>query len=201
MAGYRDEALSWDGDEDPTLDVAPASPPTRASASADVPPKNARTSETESDAPTATEDQAAAGPALPGGFTAVGKGSNEVGRVESDGSVTMPGDRPAMGNAALIATGVIGGTYLLYAIGWVIGGLRLSGVAGYLISSSDGEAPVMWQSGNLVGVWLAALAPVIWFLTVHVLTRGGRPWMRWVWLIAGVVLLVPWPLLMLGVSA
>ncbi|MBN9200222.1 MAG: hypothetical protein J0H70_02380, partial [Microbacterium chocolatum] len=29
------------------------------------------------------------------------------------------------GNAALIAVGVLGGVYLLYAIGWLLGGLRL----------------------------------------------------------------------------
>lgn len=114
----------------------------------------------------------------------------------------MPGaavsERPATqaGNVALVATGVIAGVYLLYAVGWLIGGLRLGRVAALLVTPAHGTPPPMWVTGNLVGVWLAAAASVIWFLTVLLLTRGSRGWVRWAWLAAGAVLLVPWPLLM-----
>ncbi len=160
----RDDALSWGGDEDPTLDVGS----TRAAETAAVP---------------RTEPAA-----LPDGFNAVGKGADGVGRIHSDGTVTMPADRRPLGNSALITIGVVGGIYLLYTIGWVIGGLRLQGAAQYLVLD------VMFQ-GSL---WLAILAPALWFGTVFLLTRTARTWVRFVWLIAGVVLLVPWPFIMTG---
>ncbi|HAQ60331.1 MAG TPA: hypothetical protein DCR63_08335 [Microbacterium sp.] len=47
-------------------------------------------------------------------------------------------------------------------------------------------------------LWLATAAPLIWFTTTIFATRASRGWVRWVWLIAGVVLLVPWPFLMMG---
>ncbi|MCR2763592.1 DNA polymerase III subunit gamma/tau [Microbacterium sp. zg.B48] len=156
--GTDDDALAWDGDDDPTLDVG-AGPA--------------------ADAPLA---------ALPDGFTAVGRGSADVGRVHDDGSVTMPQERVPMGNATLITLGILGGVYLLYAIGWLIGGLRLQGARQYLVSD------VMYQ-GSL---WLAVLAPVLWFGTVFLLTTAAKPWVRIAWLLAGVALLLPWPFVMIG---
>ncbi len=166
--GTDDDALAWGGDEDPTLDVG--AKPTDG-------------------APDPVDEPADAAPkALPKGFTAVGKGSGEVGRVHADGSVTMPGEREPMGNATLIALGILGGVYLIYAIGWVIGGLRLQGRAQYLVTD------VMYQGS----FWLAVLAPLLWFGTVFLLTMHSKSWIRFVWLVAGVVLLLPWPFIMIG---
>ena len=67
----------------------------------------------------------------------------------------MPGEREPMGNATLITLGILGGVYLIYAIGWVIGGLRLQGRAEYLVTD------VMYQGS----FWLAVLAPLLWFGT------------------------------------
>jgi hypothetical protein len=39
----------------------------------------------------------------------------------------------------------------------------------------------------------------VWFATELVVTRGRRLWVRFAWLVAGVVLLVPWPFIMVGV--
>jgi len=174
-SGRDDDALAWDGDDDPTLDVgtAPAKP------IGEEPP------EPDVDASARTD---AAPAALPQGYTAVGKGSGEVGRVNRDGTVTMPGDRKPMRNATLIGLGILGGVYLIYAIGWIIGGLRLQGRAEYLVTD------IMYQ-GSL---WLAVLAPLLWFATVFLLTMRSRAWVRFAWLIAGVALLLPWPFIMIG---
>ncbi|HWM17778.1 MAG TPA: DNA polymerase III subunit gamma/tau [Microbacterium sp.] len=169
--GRDDDALSW-GDDDPTLDVG----------AVPVRPNTAATDEGGAQA-------SDAGPtALPKGFTAVGKGSAEVGRVHADGSITMPGERKPVGNATLIGLGLLGGIYLLYAIGWLIGGLRLQGAREYLVTD------VMYQGA----LWLAVLAPPLWFGTAYVLTMRSRAWMRFAWLIVGAVLLVPWPFIMIG---
>jgi hypothetical protein len=163
----HDDALAWDGDDDPTLDVGtePTAPP-----------------------PPTVPD--AANAALPDGYTAVGKGSHEVGRVEADGTVTMPADRAPMGNATLISLGVLGGVYLLYAIGWLIGANRLSLIASLFLD------PVAFQ----VTLWLAVLAPPIWFASVMMLTHTARPWIRFTLLAVGVVVLVPWPFVLAGAA-
>nr|BFF11774.1 hypothetical protein GCM10025699_30770 [Microbacterium flavescens] len=96
--------------------------------------------------------------------------------------------REPMGNAELITLGVIGGFSVLYAVGWLIGGLRLQGTAQFLVSS------VAYQ----ISLWLAVLAPVVWFAAVYLLTIGSKTWVRFAWLAAGVVLLVPWPFIMVG---
>lgn len=180
MARRDEDALTWDGDDDPTL-VSSAP-----------------------EAPDALDDAAGPPPAsLPDGWRAVGRGSDGVGTDEAadtaaasrDSSVSMEADAPAapaepvpMGNAALLATGVLAGVYLLYAIGWLIGGLRLQGVARFLVSD------VVF----VPALWLAVAAPVLWFATVFVATRRSRAWVRYVWLAVGVLLLVPWPFIMMG---
>ncbi|MET2012404.1 DNA polymerase III subunit gamma/tau [Microbacterium chocolatum] len=158
-----DDALSWSGDDDPTLDVGSEGAPT-----------------------------------LPPGFTAVGRGSEARSDTPAtehpDTSASTPSavaedpPAPGAGNAALITVGVLGGVYLLYAIGWLVGGLRLQGRAQYLI------ADAMFQ-GSL---WLAVLAPALWFGSVLLMTRSIRSWVRFAWLAAGVVLLLPWPFVMIG---
>lgn len=162
-AGRDDDALSWEGDDDPTLAVQPAP---------------------------VSEQHAAepAGSALPDGFNAVGKGSDGVGRIDRDGTVTTPGQRAPLGNGALVTIGVLAGVYLLYTVGWLIGGLRLQAVA---LGAID---PWMYRPTFV----LAVLAPLIWLGSVLVLTRRSSTWVRLLWLFAGAVLLLPWPFVMVG---
>ncbi|MHC2998861.1 DNA polymerase III subunit gamma/tau [Microbacterium sp. HJ5] len=180
-AGRDDDALTWDGDDDPTLDVGVAD------AAADTDP----------DATAATGTAA-----LPEGWNAVGRGSDTVATParadepapapaddESPPRAAAPAERAPMGNAELITLGVLGGFSVLYAVGWLIGALRLQGTAEFLV------APVAYQ----VSLWLAALAPLVWFATVVLLTTRSKPWVRFLWLIGGVLLLVPWPFIMVGV--
>ncbi|MCH6229243.1 DNA polymerase III subunit gamma/tau [Microbacterium sp. CFH 31415] len=176
--GRDDDALSWGGDDDPTLDVGAAEP----------------------HAVTPAAETAS----LPEGWSAVGRGSEAVtpeandgadlhdGPLDARGSMESPaqGDpvREPMGNAELITLGVIGGFSALYAIGWLIGALRLQGTAQFLV------APVAYQ----ISLWLAVLAPLVWFAAVFLLTAASKTWVRFAWLAAGVVLLVPWPFIMVG---
>ncbi|MGN6219016.1 MAG: DNA polymerase III subunit gamma/tau [Microbacterium sp.] len=170
--GREDDALSWDGDDDPTLDVG---------ASRDVGPDDVE-----------PDTEPATAPELPEGFTAVGRGSETVDAAAAvdAASVSRPAiaERAPMGNGELVGVGVLGGVYALFAIGWIIGGLRLQGTAAFLVS------PVGYQ----VSLWLAVLAPIVWFGTVFLLTARSKPWVRMVWLIAGAVLLLPWPFIMVG---
>ena len=162
----RDEdALSWDGDDDPTLDTGAPAP---------------------ADAPAS----------VPAGWTPVGRGSAPRETPEPPASVAPTTATPAtetsenvgLGTAALVSVGVLGGVYLLFAIGWLIGGLRLQGR--YRVLETD----AMFQGA----LWLAAAAPLIWFATTLFATRKTRAWVRWLWLVFGALLLIPWPFLMIG---
>lgn len=143
-----DDALSWSGDEDPTLEVGEA-PPRR-----ERPPTERIPSAPEAPVHDAPAER----------------------------------DSEPMGNALLITLGVLGGIYALWAIGWIVGGLRLQGAAQYLV------ADVMFQGS----FWLAVLAAPIWFGATLLLTRDSRAWVRIAWLVAGAVMLVPWPFVMIG---
>lgn len=169
-SGRDDDALSW-GDDDPTLDVG--------------------ASDTARDATLG----------LPAGYRAVGKGSRgadaETSAVEADARALLPaaGEPDAepetpdqLSNATLVFLGIFGGVYLLYAVGWLIGGLRLQDAALFVVT------PAMFQPALV----LAVLAPVVWFLTTLHLTRGRATWLRVVWLVAGALLLVPWPFIGVG---
>ncbi|MEI3866965.1 DNA polymerase III subunit gamma/tau [Microbacterium sp. CCNWLW134] len=176
----RDEdAFRWEGDDDP----APVDPPAAT---------------------------AGAATALPPGYRAVGKGSDGLPpetplETAPDTPARVPvDDEPAedtapggMGNASLIALGILGGVYLLFSIGWLIGGLRVHGIASFLVSG-DGVAPPVWTTGNAAAVGLAVAAPALWFTAVYTLTRRSASWLRWVLLAAGVVLLIPWPFIVVG---
>ncbi|WP_426183546.1 hypothetical protein [Microbacterium sp. TWP3-1-2b2] len=127
-------------------------------------------------------------PALPRGWNALGKRSETVGRIQDDGTVSDPAERPPLSTPMLLLLGIVGGVYLLYTVGWVIGGLTLQSSAMFLIPE------VMYQ----VALWAAALAPALWFGAVWMLTRRSASWMRVTGLLGGVLLLVPWPFVMTG---
>lgn len=150
MTTDPDDALSWEGDEDPS-------------------PRSA---------------------ALPRGWNALGKGSEKVGRIKDDGTVELPSEPQTLSTAMLLTLGIVGGIYLLYTIGWIIGGLGLQSNAMFLIPG------VMYQ----VALWAAVLAPALWFAAVWILTRRSAAWIRILGFLGGVVLLVPWPFVMRGVG-
>lgn len=162
MSSDSDDALSWDGDDDPT--AAPPSAP------------------------------AAKDAALPKGWKAVGRGSQGVADA-ADASAAVGRaddveDEPAgLSTTMLLLLGIIGGVYLLYAVGWAIGGMRLKPLANLIV------ADAMFLPWYV----LAIAAPAIWFLMTLVLTRGRAAWIRVGVLLLGVVLLVPWPFVTVGV--
>lgn len=130
-------------------------------------------------------------PALPEGWNALGKDSETVGRLDEDGEIIAPAsedEHRGLSTPMLLFVGIIGGVYLLYTVGWIIGGVTLQGSALFLVSS------VMYQ----VAVWAAVLAPALWFAAVWMLTRRSAGWIRVLALLVGVALLVPWPFVMTG---
>ena len=82
---------------------------------------------------------------------------------------------------------MLGGVYLLYAIGWLIWGTTPAP------ELADPVAQFMYGFGR----WLAVAAPALWFGTVLWLAAEHRR-ARLLWLVAGAVLLVPIPFLLRG---
>lgn len=157
-----DDALRWEGDDDPTL------APGWKTVGKPVPL-----------AETGSSDPA-------DGETA---GRDDAGEVGAAGDDDVDEDAsPQTGSVALIALGVLGGVYLLYTIGWLITALRTSAPGTSVVSDA------MYS----LGLWLAVLAAPCWF----VLALRGAPTTRarFLWLVAGAVVLVPLPFV-LGVTA
>lgn len=167
MTSDSDDALSWDGDEGET----PRKPA----------PKTPASEHPEPSAPVEHPADAA----LPDGWSAVGRGSAAVRHVDDEAEE----ERPALSTAMLLLLGVVGGVYLLYSVGWVVGGLRLKPLANFFV------ADAMF----LPWFVLAVAAPLLWFVASWVLTRGRAAWVRVGVLLLGVVLLVPWPFVTVGV--
>ncbi|VXB00881.1 conserved membrane hypothetical protein [Microbacterium sp. 8M] len=167
MTTDPDDALRWEGDEPeapnaPAANTPPAAAPPASGEAVhhDVPP-----AATPREAPTGA---AASAP--------------------SAGDSAEQEEPVGAGNAALVFYGIIGGVYLLFAAGWIVGGFRLRPRASLLLGD--------WT--YFPWMWLAALAPVLWFAATWALTRGRASWIRIVALIAGAALLVPWPFVMFG---
>ena len=96
-----------------------------------------------------------------------------------------PRPAPGTGSLLLIGYGVFAGVYLLYTIGWFAAVLRNTLTLSGLIPE------IMYQFGE----FLAIVSPVLWLGTALLLTRGRRPLVRVLWLLVGMVVLVPWPIL------
>ncbi|MUN08658.1 DNA polymerase III subunit gamma/tau [Agromyces luteolus] len=111
-------------------------------------------------------------------------------RSNGDAAATADaGSAAQVGSAELVLLGVFGGAFLLYTLGWILTALRVTNTA---------TDPV-GQSMFALGLWLAVLAPALWFGVTFALTRGRVP-LRFTWLAVGAVVLLPVPFVA-GVTA
>ena len=121
-----------------------------------------------------------------------GPAPNTAGTAEADATRGEPPSHDTdasrqAGSAELVILGVLGGVYLLYAIGWLF----------WAITPPPELADPVAQFMYGLGRWLAVAAPALWFGTVLWLAAEHRR-ARLLWLIAGAVLLVPIPFLLRG---
>lgn len=136
----------------------------------------------------ATPDHAPAGAPAPGG-SVVGGQASVLGAEPAAGEAAERRDSAAASSATLILLGILGGVYLLYTVGWMISAARIPS------NPTDIVAGIMFT----LGLWLAALAPALWFGLSLWLTRTGSRW-RLFWLGLGALVLVPLPFIA-GVGA
>ncbi|MFC6355154.1 hypothetical protein [Luethyella okanaganae] len=151
-----DDALSWPGEDDPTL---------------------------------LGKRHAAEGDLAPG-WTVVGQPATDAGNDAGNDAVDEPAvEEYAASSTVLILLGVLGGIYLLYTVGWAV-------AAGRVV---NGASDVVGGFMFTLGLWFAIVAPTLWFGVTFWLTLG-RPRLRLLWLLVGVVVLVPLPFIA-GVGA
>ena len=155
-----DDALSWGGDDDPTLDVGE---------------KRAREPEPLEPEPLVPDTAQPTSAPEPELVASTPPAQEET----PDASASAP-----LGNVGLVGIGMVAATFLLFALGWLVAGRQLQSLG---IPIPDVTVVAM-----TIG---ATLAPIVWFVAVLVLTRSWRTWQRFLLLILGIVLLVPWPLL------
>jgi len=166
-----DDALRWEGDDDPTL------APGWKTVGKPVPLDGA------SDA-----TDAAASAAVEGEVGA----SDEAGAERTTASTSPTDDVEAEAaaqpsSAELVLIGMLGGVYLVYAVGWLF----------WATSPAPQLADPVAQFMLGLGRWIAVLAPALWFGAVLWLAAGRRR-ARLIWLLTGAVLLVPVPFLLRG---
>jgi hypothetical protein len=97
---------------------------------------------------------------------------------------------PATSSFLLVTYGIIGGAVLLYTIGWVLG------IEQVTLASND----VLSDITSVVAQILAIAAPVAWMAGAFVLTRGAKPIVRLLVLLAGLIVTLPLPFVLLGAS-
>lgn len=86
-------------------------------------------------------------------------------------------------STSLVALGVLAGVYFLYTLGWLTYATRSASSSG-----SDVLADTMWN----IGLWLAVLAPPLWFVLTFWLVK--RSALRYSVLLLGALILIPIPL-------
>ena len=100
----------------------------------------------------------------------------------------VEGDEPkeSMPSFLLVAYGVLGGAYLLYTVGWLVALQRWDAVRGP-------SADLLTEAMTQIGFVLALAAPLLWFITTWVLTRSRKPVIRLLWILIGLIVVLPWP--------
>ncbi|GGL08672.1 hypothetical protein JOE58_001257 [Curtobacterium luteum] len=89
-------------------------------------------------------------------------------------------DEGPLGSGPLIGFGVLGGLYLLYTVAWLI--------SASVLAVGDLASEVMRA--------LAIVAPALWFVATLWIGQSSRNRTKFVWLLIGAVVLIPWPFIL-----
>ncbi|ROQ41458.1 hypothetical protein EDF46_0837 [Frondihabitans sp. PhB188] len=95
-----------------------------------------------------------------------------------------------LSSGMLVAHGVFAAILLLYTVAWLLAVTRATapGLAGASLT--------LWHLGQ----WLAVFAPALWFAATLSLTPASSARRRVVWLLVGVIVLIPWQFVYGGTS-
>lgn len=105
--------------------------------------------------------------------------------LEDEGSDEAPGS-----GGRRVATVAFAVPYLALAIGWIFSVQLVD-------SPSQLFGAILWQFGE----FLAMLAAPLWFAATLMLTRDSAPRVRVGWLALGLLVLLPWPIILRFLAA
>ncbi|KQM15489.1 hypothetical protein ASF83_05845 [Plantibacter sp. Leaf171] len=180
-----DDALSWAGDDDPTLDPSASGERSRGGAPSsealETPAPAARLDKSVPSAPVTS----ASVPATPEEAEQQSE-PDEVAAADRVPTGPAVAEREQMSSVMLVTLGIFGGVFLLYSVGWLISAFRPDAAP-----PSDAVGRFMFDLGQ----GLAVAAGPVWMAATLWLTRGGRPLVRIAMLLLGVLLILPWPFL------
>lgn len=110
-------------------------------------------------------------------------GTSGVGVGSADAATSVT---PGTSSMLLVSFGALAGAYLIYTLGWFISVQRLN--AGRAASGD-----LLTENMFHLYAFLAIASPVVWFAVVFLLTRNSRPLVRLLWLLGGLIAVLPWP--------
>ncbi|WP_378147369.1 hypothetical protein ACFJGV_05250 [Cnuibacter sp. UC19_7] len=193
MSSRDDDAFSWAGDDDPTL--RPASERDEADDATVVEELETRDAVA---AAAASGDSVATPPAQAPRSGARPTPAARPGRSvleEAEEAEELAAARDLadaeretapLSSIALIVMGILGGVYALYTIGWLVSFSRFPVGDGFTFTI---------LSIRMLQVLAVAAAP-LWFGGVLLILQKRPIRYRFLWLVIGVLVLVPWPFLM-----
>ncbi|MFA9276842.1 MAG: hypothetical protein ACEQR4_03230 [Rhodoluna sp.] len=130
------------------------------------------------------DDRLTTGSPLSAKRDAGGASSVKKPRSNTTSATTEVADEPqGLSSAALIGFGIFGGIYLLFSVAWLITALR----------NPTQIADVLGNAMFQFGLWFAVASPAIWFGAVLYLGKDKKVATRLLFLLLGVVILIPWP--------
>jgi hypothetical protein len=98
--------------------------------------------------------------------------------------------KPGTSSFLLITYGIIAGAFLIYTLGWVA----------VLVGPRPASSDILGEVAYWFNVGLAIASPAIWFGAAFLLTRGRKSIVRLLALLLGLVVVLPWPFVILGAS-
>lgn len=99
-----------------------------------------------------------------------------------------------MSNGMLVALGLLGGLYLMWAWVW-LSWARYYASANSLVADASGSLGGVLQQ---IVFWVAPIAPIGWFLCAMLMNRGGKSWKLIMWVAIGAIVLAPLPMFVGG---
>lgn len=110
--------------------------------------------------------------------------------VENEEASLQIAQQKQLSSGALVLLGVIGGIYLLYTFVWF-------SWSNAVATSNSATADMSGSLGGVLQqtvVWVAPFAPALWFVSVLVLCAQRTLLRKMIWLLVGLVLLLPLPM-------
>jgi hypothetical protein len=179
-----DDALSWGDEGDPThIDAPQADTRAARDESGDATPAPSirrGVAERRERARSERSDEAATATAGTASSTTPSRTSTAGART---GTATDDTTAGPMSSVLLVTLGILAGIYLLYTVGWFTSASRN-------IALPVGALDVAMAH---LREYLSVAAPALWFGTTLLLTRGQKSIFRVLWLVLGVIVLLPLP--------